>query len=175
MVERAPNKLGRTAIMKLAFLLQTVKSVPLGYDFRLYTYGPFDSDVLNDLGQAEILQAVHSQMVPYPVGYGYEFSTGPESTSVKARAASELENYEGHINWALDEFAAKSASELELLSTIVYADRDALRRNERLSSRDLCRLVREIKPRFPEAFVLENISFLEGMKILLATDSPSLT
>jgi hypothetical protein len=30
--------------MKLACFLQTVKEVPLGYNFRLYTYGPYDGD-----------------------------------------------------------------------------------------------------------------------------------
>jgi uncharacterized protein YwgA len=50
LVARSNNKLGRTALMKLAFLLQTVRGVPLGYHFRLYTYGPYDGDVLDDLG-----------------------------------------------------------------------------------------------------------------------------
>ena len=41
--------LGRTAIMKLIFLLQEGKGLPVGYDFRLYSYGPYDSEVLQDL------------------------------------------------------------------------------------------------------------------------------
>ena len=53
LIDQAPGRLGRTAIMKLAYLLQTVKCLPLGYDFRLHTYGSFESDVLNDLGSAE--------------------------------------------------------------------------------------------------------------------------
>jgi hypothetical protein len=43
LVEKAPGQtLGRTAIVKFAFLLQALRKVPLKYDFRLYTYGPFD-------------------------------------------------------------------------------------------------------------------------------------
>ena len=53
--------LGRTALMKFCYLLQTVRQVPLGYRFTLYSYGPFDSDVLSDLGTA----------VQYLGGYGY--------------------------------------------------------------------------------------------------------
>ena len=49
--------LGRTAIMKLCFFLQESKGVPLGYHFSLYSYGPFDSDVLSDLGTAVRLKA----------------------------------------------------------------------------------------------------------------------
>ena len=57
LVQRAPGRLGRTAIMKLAYFRQTVKEVPLGYNFRLYTYGPYDGDVLTDLSQAEAMRA----------------------------------------------------------------------------------------------------------------------
>ncbi len=77
MVERAPSRLGRTAIMKLVYLLQTVKGVPLGYSFGLYIYGPYENDVLNDLGQGETMRAVRSSVVLHPKGYGYEFSPGP--------------------------------------------------------------------------------------------------
>ena len=36
LVKSAPNKPGRTALMKFAYLLQTIRGVPLGYRFRLY-------------------------------------------------------------------------------------------------------------------------------------------
>ena len=38
LVKRAPQLPGRTAMMKFAYLLQTLRDVPLGYRFRLYTY-----------------------------------------------------------------------------------------------------------------------------------------
>ncbi len=39
LVAFSPTKLGRTALMKLAYLLQTVKDVPLGYNSRIDTCG----------------------------------------------------------------------------------------------------------------------------------------
>jgi len=33
--------------MKMKYFLQELKEVPLGYDFRLSTYGPFDAEVLS--------------------------------------------------------------------------------------------------------------------------------
>ena len=69
--------------MKLAYFLQTVKNVPLGYSFRLYTYGPYDSDVLTHLSQAEAMHAVKSKVVPNPSGYGYEFEPGPKLDELK--------------------------------------------------------------------------------------------
>jgi uncharacterized protein len=166
LVARSDTKLGRTALMKLAFLLQTVKGVPLGYNFRLYTYGPFDGDVLNDLGQAETMRAVESTMVAFPGGYGYEFSTGPESELVRTMADSDIQRYCADISWVLGEFGSRSAADLELLSTIVYADRDVLERRQRVSLDELCRQVREIKPRFSEEYVKANIRFLKDKGIL---------
>src|SRR5258708_7802894 len=103
---QAPETLGRTAVMKLAYLLQTVKKVPLGYDFRLFTYGPFDSDVLEDLGQAETLGAVASNIVHFPSGsgYGYEFSPGKELKQLQAKTGKEVAPHRTDLQWALREF-----------------------------------------------------------------------
>ena len=171
LVERSTCKLGRTAVMKLAFLLQVVKGVPLDYNFRLYTYGPFDVDVLTDLAQAESLKAVESSMVQFNGGYGYEFSRGSDWEAVIALAGPELATYDDEIGWALREFASKTAGDLELLATIVYADRDALRQNERLTFAELCRQVKAIKPRFADEYILKNIASLSEMGLLLAAAS----
>src|SRR5262249_29128328 len=119
LVGQAPVRLGRTAMMKLAYLLQTVKGLPLGYDFRLHTYGPFDNDVLNDLGWAEVLGAVQSEMVTFPSGsgYGYEFTPGANGGFVRQKAKGALSGHEAAIAWALEEFGGRSAAELELLTT----------------------------------------------------------
>src|SRR5262245_49896853 len=127
LIERAPVRLGRTALMKLAYLLQTLRGLPLGYDFRLHTYGPFDSDLLNDLGMAESLGAITSNMVIFPSGYGYEFASRPEGDTIRKRFAPQLDNYQADLCWALDEFGGLSAADLELLSTIIYANREAAR------------------------------------------------
>jgi hypothetical protein len=116
LVVQARTKLGRTALMKLAYLLQIARGVPLGYDFRLYTYGPFDSDLLNDLARAESFGLVKSEMIPFSSGsgYGYEFSPGPKHTNAPPRVAEELTRCQQDIVWALENFAGYSASDLEL-------------------------------------------------------------
>jgi uncharacterized protein len=166
LVARSNNKLGRTALMKLAFLLQTVKGLPLGYNFRLYTYGPFDGDVLDDLGQAEAMRAVESSLVAFPGGYGYEFSPGPESERIRSMAGPEIQGYRDDLSWVLGEFGSRSAADLELLSTIVYADRESLGHRQGISADELCRQVREIKPRFSEEYVETSIRLLRDRGIL---------
>ena len=65
LVEKSKGKAGRTALMKFAYLLKALKCVPLDYRFTLYTYGPFDSDLLDDLSYAEALEAVQSSLVHF--------------------------------------------------------------------------------------------------------------
>ena len=61
-------QLGRTAIMNFFFFLQESAGVPLNYQFSLYSYGPFDSDVLADISAAERLDVLKSSTVYYPSG-----------------------------------------------------------------------------------------------------------
>jgi len=69
---------------------------------------------------------------------------------------------------AASEFGHRTASDLELLSTIVYVDQDALERRQPISSADLCRQVQEIKPRFSDVSVQQKIAFLDEKGLVLA-------
>jgi hypothetical protein len=173
LIDQASGRLGRTALMKLAYLLQTEKGLPLGYDFGLYTYGPFDRDVLNDLGMAEALGAVKSELVTFPSGsgYGYEFIPGVNREYVRRNAGGTLGGYEAAIRWALEEFGGRSAAELELLTTIIYADREAAQRREQLSTKKLAQKVGEVKPRFPEQHIVSKIEELNRKHLLTAIAS----
>jgi len=89
LVKQAPQKPGRTTLMKFAYLLQTVRGVPLGYRFELYNYGPYDSTVVSDLSQAVTLKAIKSETVYFQSGYGYEYSSpirGMLHCAIRSRA-----------------------------------------------------------------------------------------
>ncbi|WP_165232829.1 hypothetical protein [Aquisphaera insulae] len=177
LVARSQVKLGRTALMKLAYLLQAIEGVPLGYDFRMYTYGPFDEDLLNDLGQAESLRAVVSSMIPFERGggYGYEFTRGPDADLVRKPVAGKIARYVKSLSWVLESFGHRSAAELELLSTIVHADRHWLGRGERVFLDDFVKKIKDIKPRFSDDQIKRSIDELQKMKMLKALDSRSLS
>jgi hypothetical protein len=145
LVERAPGKkLGRTAIMKLLYFLATLRNLRLGYRFSLYSYGPFDSDVLQDLDYAKSLDALVSRVIGYPRGYGYEIEPGPLSTAAKGLTTTFLDEHDEDLAWVIAEFGNLSASDLELASTIVYADREGGAANVQ----GLAQRVRDIKPHF---------------------------
>jgi uncharacterized protein len=171
LVGQASCTLGRTALMKLAYLLQTLKGVPLGYDFRLYTYGPFDSDLLDDLGVVESLGMVKSQIVTFPKGsgYGYEFTPGPRRDLLQGRSRGALMDYQPAIRWALEKFGRNTAAELELISTIIYADREAARQGKPLSFAEFIRQVKEIKPHFSDQHIAARIDSLAGEGLLTSS------
>lgn len=163
LVEKAPSGyLGRTAIMKSVYLLQVLRDLRLNYRFGLYTYGPYDSDVLDDLAFARSLAAVTVDPVEYPMGYGYQVRPGPAAGQIKARAAEFLAKHDHDIAWVMREFGDRTASELELISTIVYADRSLAAKNQRVPLPDLVRRVRAVKPHFTERQVLE---FAESLRV----------
>ena len=166
LAKKAPGGwLGRTALMKYCYLLQAVRGVPLGYRFTLYTYGPFDSSVLNDLGTADALGLVKSTFEPYPSGYGYriESRVDPEKEN-KLDGWGIAERHRKSIDWVLQEFGTKSAAELELETTIIFVGRNPKSKN--LNSEGLARVVHEVKPRYPEDDILERTKTL-GDKDLL--------
>jgi hypothetical protein len=160
--------LGLTALMKLCYFLQTLRAVPLGYDFTLYSYGPFDSAVLSDLTTAESLGGVSSRVVQYSGGYGYEIEPTGRSRAVVGLAAGFIEKYREDINWVVEAFGGLRRADLEVLSTIVYVDRKSAEADELLSEDDLVHRVREVKPNFSEDFVAENVRRLIGMELLQA-------
>src|SRR6478609_3165670 len=84
------GKLGRTAVVKLLYFLQELHEVPLGYDFRLYTFGPYDAEVLNDLATAKLLNALTEKPVLYATGYGYAINPGSNADAVRNRVTEWL-------------------------------------------------------------------------------------
>src|ERR1700733_8978318 len=75
--------IGRTALMKYMYFLQTLRRIPLDYHFSMYSYGPFDSDVLADLSSAEALDIVKMNAVEFSGGYGYQIYPGSQAEAAK--------------------------------------------------------------------------------------------
>jgi uncharacterized protein YwgA len=167
LVETSPGgALGRTALVKLVYLLQEVRGVPLGYRFRLYTYGPYDTNVLDDLDYAQSLGVVQVKTVSFSSGYAFDIRPGDAAEGVKERAKGFLAEHEAAVRWVIQEFGTRSASELELLATIVYTDRDLSARKARVSLEDLCRKVRDVKPRFTQEQAVANARSLLAQGVL---------
>ncbi|HUK23377.1 MAG TPA: hypothetical protein VLV49_02270 [Terriglobales bacterium] len=159
--------MGRTALMKYMYLLQAVRNVPLDYHFTLYSYGPFDSDVLADLSIAESLEAVESELVLYSGGYGYKIRPNRDRQWLQKRAGKFINRYEEDVTWVITHFGYLTSAELELVGTIVYVDQEcSVGKHEGLQR--VAELVHEIKPHFSMRKILEYAQNLADEDVLQA-------
>jgi hypothetical protein len=166
----AAGHIGRTALMKYMYFLQTVRAVPLGYSFSMYSYGPFDSNVLADLSSAETLNIVKVTPVEFSGGYGYRIASGPNAESAKKNASQFLMDHGKDIDWLLSVFGTLNSAELELTSTIVYVDREFARTGTRSSTSDIAARVSEVKPHFTREQVQGFVQDLLKKHVLVSTD-----
>jgi hypothetical protein len=166
---KAPAGFGRTALMKCLYFLQTVRRVPLGYNFRLYTYGPFDPDVLSDLSLAERLGMVESELSQFSGGYRYEFRRGTAADRMLEGVQDFLERYQEDIDWVVRNFGRRSALELENASTLVFIDRSFAERGGRTTIGDLARKVHEVKPHLAIHLIEKEANSLKEQQLLAAT------
>ena len=158
---------GRTALMKLCYFLQVLKGVPLGYRFTLYSYGPFDSDVLSDLGTAESFHALESSLEVYSGGYGYSIRKGTRGDKCIEAGQMFLSNNQEAIDWVLSEFGTHSSAVLELEATIIYVDREAMVKSRTISKQEMARQVHDVKPHFSEDTISAAVDTLSGKGLLL--------
>jgi len=154
-------RLGKTALQKMVYMLQEVSGVNVGYEFSLYTYGPFDSQLLQDLDFVETLKGVSVETVSEGYG-GVNITVADETDDLRER--SELLT-NPRIRETLDrivtDFGQCSAKELELRSTILFIVHDARRRGEPLQEDQTVSLVHEIKPYFDGATIATAFDELE--------------
>jgi uncharacterized protein len=168
MTKRAPRNLGRTALMKCLFFLKTLRGVPLSYNFRLYTHGPFDADVLDDLQYAQALGAIESTVVAYPGGYGYLLKAGPQAEKIEKQAGDFLHQHGDSIDWVLSEFGTRSAVDLEMASTLIFVDRSLAEKKSRVSLSALAKMVHDIKPHLTTEVIEREARSLQERSLLRA-------
>jgi len=148
-LDSVSSQFGKTALQKLIFLLQEVHMVDLGYDFKLYSYGPFDSQLLGDLDLIENWGCVSVQPVNTMLG-GYQISPTDKVDSIRHKAASFLDSpaTKKAIDDLVSNYGRMTAKDLELRATIVYVERNLRRKGVSPDRDKVCRLVGEIKSKF---------------------------
>jgi len=172
MLSKAPGKkLGRTQLMKLFYFLQELKGVSLEYDFRLFTYGPFDSEVLSDLATACNLGRVCEKTVIYPRGYGYEITPGPLAEQLCNDLERNNLGLASKIDQVINEFGSLGAAELELRSTIIFVDREFTSTGTNVTAEAVVERVRQIKPHFDNSSIEQRVSELAGKGHLQSLNS----
>lgn len=166
LAKRNASGLGRTAIMKLMYFLQVLKNVPLGYSYRLYTYGPYDDQVLEDLRFATDQEAVSAEAFQWQGGIGYKIRPGKRENQFIQSAETQLNEINAQIDWVVQEFGNRTASDLEVVSTIIYVDRSGFEGGEHLTETQIIERVAEVKPHHSQQRIRSIFDGLKAKKLL---------
>lgn len=126
-------EIGKTALMKYVYILQTIFKKPLGYDYELYTYGPYCSQLAFDLEDAKNFGLINITRITYPdETMRYQISAN------KTYNTTEIS---GNIEKIIQDFGYK-ARNLELSSTIIFIFKLMK------AKQDVIEKVNDIKPHF---------------------------
>jgi uncharacterized protein YwgA len=160
-LEPVSRQFGKTALQKLVYFLQTIYGVDCGYAYEFYSYGPFASQLLNDLDLVAHFGGVSVQPVTSMMG-GYAIHPGKEADSLRQRDAAFLDKAKTALDSLVETYGNMTAKDLELRATIVYIERDMQRKNKPADKGEICRLVGEIKPRFTSQEIGQAVDELRG-------------
>ena len=166
-IAKDDSNIGKTGMMKLLYLLQTVYGLPLGYDFQIYTYGPYCQTVMSDIEYAEFIGYIQVLPVTYSGGMGgYQISTKTEGGEAIKNASGRLSEYTAALEDVIHKFGKRSAKELELYSTIVFVTRSFVENEWEKSKEEVCSVVQRIKPHFQFDTIQKAYDELEDMCFL---------
>ena len=156
-LEDKSPQFGKTVFMKLVYLLQELYSVPLGYRFSLYTYGPYSAEVLADLEYAKLRKQVEVEYLGDPQG---GFRITPSEKSGGSNEQNEpIADYTDQLDKLVKHFGSFNARELELRTTSIFLwKRIRPKKPEDVST--LVETVRHLKPHFDDKTIRNAVESL---------------
>ncbi|WP_242823540.1 Panacea domain-containing protein [Thermoclostridium stercorarium] len=158
------TQFGKTALMKYIYILQEVFNIQLGYEFSLYTYGPYCSDVLADLDYTEAIDGVKIYSVDLGTG-GYCIKPSKKTDEYIKKSEDFISQNEERINEIIELFGDMTARDLELRTTIIYLYKNYLQNRWEINRYEISDSVRELKPYFSLEEILNAYNQLEEMNI----------
>ncbi|ACM18946.1 hypothetical protein Geob_0580 [Geotalea daltonii FRC-32] len=155
--------LGKTKLHKLVYLIKEVGKVPVGFNFRFYNYGPYSDNLAETLDFVTSLQGV--KMNYDSTANMYEISAGENAAKLVEKATAELEPNKPTIDGILTAYGNKTAKELELITTILYANKNY----EAKSVEALTHTTKNLKPKFSLTEIRASIGQLQASDLLSLT------
>lgn len=161
MLQKKPG-MGKTAVMKIIFMLQQVKGIDLGYEFSIYTYGPYTSEVLEDIDELISRGLLTSTVYHYKDYIGYQLNITSEGVKGIDHSSENLNGLEDVLQFTNN----KSAKELELYSTIIYISDLFVKNSWEGGKPSIVDKVHEIKPHFSKEDILKAYECLQEKKYI---------
>ena len=137
---------------------RVVRSTPVGISNSLYTYGPYCTELANDLDYVAFLKGVNVDWVP-GIG-GYSITPSENCDSICKKDEDFMSRYGDKIDRAVAEFGGNNARALELIATIVFVSRYYKTTGSVVNKEKLVEAVKEIKPKFSISNIEEKVDTL---------------
>ena len=157
-LEGVSPQIGKTVIQKMMYLLNRVSNVPTGYDHTLYTYGPYSSELSEDVA---IVSAMGGVKLNDGIRGGYEISPSENAPWILSKSNEFVTKYTSEIKKLVETFGKYKARELELRSTLIFLSQNDLK----IEVEELKIQLLDLKPYFSEEEVLNAIDELKKMKV----------
>ena len=157
-LEDKSPQFGKTVFMKLAYLLQELYDVPLGYRFSLYTYGPYSPEVLGDLEYAKLRRQVNVEYLEDGPG-GFRI-TSSERVGSSGEQDGRISDFGDALNNLIEHFGTFTARELELRTTSIFLWKRMTYPTVTEDFNKLVETVHQLKPHFEKTeirFVIKSL------------------
>ena len=156
LLRRSRMKVGTTFIQKTIYVLQNWLGWNLNYNFKLHYYGPYSSDLsddLNVLNELGLIEMVFN-------GRSYDISITSEGLRFTGEHLEAYIPNQTQIERAISLVGKEDVRNMELIGTILYF--------AELSNNDseITELVNTVKPHFPDDTIKGSIKFLREEGVL---------
>lgn len=143
--ERYPDKqIGKTIIQKLFFLIETKSESDLDFDYTMYHYGPYSSQIGEYISLAEALDFINVKWTSEK-GYFIEPLDPPKELLLDIKDLQNLLNIkklQDLLEEVVDNYGKFTANELSIIATAIY-----IKKRFGIKSREeLIDVVLKIKP-----------------------------
>ncbi|AZO95858.1 hypothetical protein GM661_12520 [Iocasia frigidifontis] len=155
-------RLSKMFLQKMVFLLQALYSFPTAYEFKLYTYGPYSIELINDLDYLFATDFLVIDYIQEGEYIGSSITPGIKYSKVISCDEESIAKYREKISLVIDLFGNYTEKELELRAALVFL----LNESQDLSITRLVEKVQEKKPYFTKEEIKNAYNDLIDMDIL---------
>jgi uncharacterized protein YwgA len=157
-VHKKTDQLGKIQLQKLVYFLQEA-GVPLDYKFEIYHYGPYSFELADEMSSMDSLGVL--SVAADPSGYGFNINVGSHGSKYRID-----KRYLPKIDDVISNFGADTPAKLEVKSTVHFVNKVLKKQVRNPQEKVVVAKVRELKPRFTEAFISECFHELKGVRLI---------
>lgn len=150
---------GETHLQKAVYFLQTLLNVPTDFDYILYKYGPFSSELRAELASMRADGFLELVSQPQPYGPSLRVTPIAEHQLIR-RWPKTLKRHEAAIDFVATKLGALGVGNLERLATALWV----LREMPGASTEARAERLHEIKPHVSLTEATEALEKVKGME-----------